>query len=691
MFELTPQQKVNLGIFLGGRFTRYKNDRKLLEELWMQHLRQYRGVYDSEILKAIPAYRSKVYPRDSRVKAIGFVAKMMEMMFPVSDKNWAIAPTTLPSIDEKDLAGLITKIEMSHVMQIEQGQQPESVRSEEIETAVRDFATKRARNMEKLCADQLEEIDFPNLCKRSLRSGAIYSYGIVKGPMVRFQEERFWEQGEDGAYKAVKRRIPRPVYSNRKVWDIYPDLGAKSWQHQEGIFERFVATRSELYKFADRKEFEGEVIKKYLREHQTGNYKVQDFETNLREMNNTAQTNALDPTKYEIIIYYGFITAHDLKSLGHEVPKEKMHELYMIESWMLENECIKFDSEPYGDAPHKMYHVFIYGEDEDSGLTGVSLMADMRDSQLTLCALTRMLMDNAASSAGPIVEVNKDLIARGHDIGPIHAFQTVYREGLGPDAQAKCVSEIQIESHITELRETLAEFRKNLDNDSTLPSWTMGQPEKLGEAFRTSNNMSMMAGGATTITKDITRSFDTFVVSVVQSLVDWNMEFSKDENIKGDFQVQARGSRSLVAKEVRGQAIEQFISTLDDEEKALIKKIPALIERMKARDLPYDQLLVDEVEAEKILQGFADSRAAASEMQNAEQQAKMKGLISKAMKDEAMAQEIMSLLEPKIRQLLVDADTKEGESGLRQTKEILNMTGGGGPAPTNPGEEEPME
>lgn len=676
MLKLDRIVATQLGLFLASRFSNYKNDRKQLELQWMKNLRQWRGKYDQEILDKIPAERSKVYPRDSRVKGIGFVAKMMEMMFPVSDTNWEITPTTLPSIDRKDLDMLIDAIEMKHLAAAEQEGGLKPITSDEIEVAVREFADKRAKAMSDLCADQLEEIDYPELCKKSLRSGAIYSCGIVKGPMVRFQQERFWERDARGQWNAVEQKQARPTYSPRKVWDIYPDLGAKSWMHQEGIFERLVVSRSELYAMSTRSEFYGDVITKYLQEHQQGNYKVQDFETDLREMNNTSKSNTLDPTKYEIIIYYGFITAHDLANLGYPVPMDELAKSYLIESWMLENECIKFDGDPFGKAPHSKYHIFIYGEDEDSGVTGTSLMEDMRDSQLTICALTRMLMDNAASTAGPVFEVNKDLLARGHDVGPIHAFKTIYREGVGADAQSPAVRDIQINSHIDELLKVLDNFRSNLDNDSTLPSWTMGQPEKLGEAFRTSNNMSMMTGGATTITKDITRSFDRFVTSIVQSLVDWNMEFSERDDIKGDFQVKAKGSRSLVAKEVRGAAIEQFMATLDDEERALIKKIPALIERMKARDLPYDRLLVTEAEGEEILGRIAESKAAQAEQLSAEQQAKIKALIAKAFKDEAMAQELMALLEPKMRQLVTTTNNEAGESGLRQTKEIMDMVGG---------------
>ena len=62
-----------------GQFIAHKN---LWEIQALRNLRQYAGKYDPEVLAAIPDERSHVYPRDTRVKVKGGVAKVMEMMFP---------------------------------------------------------------------------------------------------------------------------------------------------------------------------------------------------------------------------------------------------------------------------------------------------------------------------------------------------------------------------------------------------------------------------------------------------------------------------------------------------------------------------------------------------------------------------------------------------------------------------------
>ena len=87
-------------------------------------------------------------------------------------------------------------------------------------------------------------------------------------------------------------------------------------------------------------------------------------------------------------------------------------------------------------------------------------------------------------------------------------------------------------------------------------------------------------------------------------LYQWNMEFNDKVNIKGDFQVLARGTRSLVAKELRGAALDQFMGTLTDDERELLNLREIMIDRLQARDLPVDRV----VSVEKAEQIMAEQR-----------------------------------------------------------------------------------
>ena len=87
------------------------------------------------------------------------------------------------------------------------------------------------------------------------------------------------------------------------------------------------------------------------------------------------------------------------------------------------------------------------------------------------------------------------------------------------------------------------------------------------EPMRNLGGASMLMGHAALPFKDIIRNFDRFTQSVIQSLVSFNRMLNKDVVKVADYDVIARGATSLIAKELRGQQIDQLVSTLTPEEK----------------------------------------------------------------------------------------------------------------------------
>src|SRR5690554_4967688 len=93
----TKQDRLDsLSTKIYSRFCEYETNRRPTELRWMNNLRQYLGIYDPEVKAKIPKGRSSVYPRDTFVKVTGFVAKMMELLFPANEKNWGISPSPVP-------------------------------------------------------------------------------------------------------------------------------------------------------------------------------------------------------------------------------------------------------------------------------------------------------------------------------------------------------------------------------------------------------------------------------------------------------------------------------------------------------------------------------------------------------------------------------------------------------------------
>jgi len=681
--EMEQETKMdNLAIYLTRKKDQYVKDRAEVEQQWLKNLRQYRGVYDPDILERIPKDKSRAYPRDTRNKVKGFVAKMIEMMFPAQERNWDLKVTPYPSLPTDVIQEILFKLSQERIAVAEEtGETPPPPTPDEIEEAVRQEAEVRRERMRKKIDDQImdAETDWVSICKRVVRSGGIYGIGFVRSPMVRFQTERTWQYDEEiDDYTPIEKEEPRPFPEFLKVWDGYPDLSAQSWEEQEGFFERMVFSRASLSQLRDRPGIKKSALKKFLKDNKAGNYSVQPYESSLQQLNSESMSDSNKrERRYEVFRWFGYCAAKDLMEAGVISEGAEDDAPRLTDVWLLGKEIIYADLAPFGNKVADVYHAYIYSEDEESGLTGVGLPEELRDRQMSICATTRALYDNISASAGPIYEIATDLLKRNTNVSSVRSFQVFEREGDGPDLQYPAIRAVNTPPVIPMISEVIKSEREQFDLESNLPSWTMGNAQPLGEAFRTSANMSQMSGGANMITKDHVRAFDRFTSSVINSLLQWNMEFNEDDTIKGDYQIAPKGAISLVAKEIRGAALDQFMSTLTPEDRALLKKRETLVERLKARDLPTD-LVVSPEEAEQILAGMQQAQAQAQEIEQGLTQAKTQKFMSDAEKSAIGNERTKQMFDvdvaeamARIQKLLAEAKGSEDQAQLAMLDMML--------------------
>jgi hypothetical protein len=174
-----------------------------------------------------------------------------------------------------------------------------------------------------------------------------------------------------------------------------------------------------------------------------------------------------------------------------------------------------------------------------------------------------------------------------------------------------------------------------------------------------------MRMGATTISlKDIVKNFDNFTEENMGSLYTWNMEFNPKEEIKGDFAVKAKGSSTLVTKEVRMQALNQFTTTLTPEDWDYVPRYEMLKEKAKANDLPIT--IRTEEEAEKFRQSRVDKMAIELQYKAAQAQIDKDNAMALHMMTKARGENINSLnamkgVEKDVKE--PEVETKEETSG----------------------------
>lgn len=616
---------VSFGARLYNQFTANEGFRYAKEQQWLEDLRAYKGLYDPDVV--ISKNASKVYPKLTRSKVNIVLSRLHEMLFPENDKNFEIKPTpepkVAPEIAKKIIEGLLQQklIETQMLMQQKQTgtmpSQPPIVKPlsvEDVRLAIKAFTDATCENMSSVIDDQLFEMDYPEETKKVLKSGLLYGTGIMKGPMINKRTKHKWQPNEMGDYVEAKETEDVPYFEAIRIWDWYPDMTITELSMIEGSFERHLMSKHDIRELIDREDYYGDIIKKFLTEHPNGNYVPKNWEIQLQiiEMEagarytatTTSYVNTEDTSratnrqigkKYEVLEYWGYIDGSDLEACGVEVPDPTLE--YAANVWMIGKTII---SARLFDGALNRYKVFYYEKDETS-LYGEGLARVMRHSQIAVASSARMVLDNGACVSGPQVEVNWSLLTPGQDMSSFYPRKIWYREGRGVEAQYPAIRNLSFESHIPELIEISKFFMEFADVETTLPTWLAGQMVNNETAQAASGRMATI----TISIKDIVKNFDMFTEHIIQDLYAWNMEFNPRQDIKGDYSVKPRGVSSLIMKEIRMQAINQFVATLAPEDLVYIPRRELLNERLKVHDININ--LKTEEEAQKLREEAANS------------------------------------------------------------------------------------
>lgn len=634
---LNEAQMTALGNRLGQEWEMYRDDRKSAEEHWLQNLRQFRGVYDPEMARLIPNDRSKAYPKLTRWKCIGTVARLMQMLFPQTEKNWALQPSPMPNLSREQLQTVLDALvaKKAQAQSIDPAQVECS--DEEIEKAILDYATARAERMALKISDDLAEMEFITLARRVVFSAVLYNVGVLEGPMHMQYPVRTWAKDQfTGKYTATDSVKLKPLFEFLPVWEWYPDMTAKTLDKQDGYFRRRIQTRRQVEDLAKRPDFLKDNIMQWLARHRDGNWKSEAWETQLQSEKKSDQTSVgrRDSKKYIVLSYWGDVTGHELRACGADIADDDLGKTFTGNVWLLDKTVIKAKVAVIDD-PSLNHHVFVFEED-DLSLLGNGQCDTLRDSQLSLSEMTRMLLDEA-SVGGENLLIFPEMLEPGqsHNIASHKVWK---QEGQGQQAMNPAVRPVARQSRVADLLTGVKTFLEFANNESGLPPPSLGDTSQGGsEALRTQANASMFLGAAALPIRDTVRNYDTFTTSVISALMKWNMKYDPNTSRDGDYQALGRGSTSLIAKEVLANSLDQFRTTLSPEEQAHLNVRKMLEIRAKARDIPIEDVLLPIEEAEANVQAMHAAQSKLQELQSQEVEAKVHQIMADALKKVAEA------------------------------------------------------
>lgn len=584
-----------LGSRLYSQFVEARNVRRELEDRFLRDLRAFKGVYDPEVERLIGKNRSHTYTKQTRIKVKAVDSRLMDLMFPGgTEKNWSLQAS--PVSDHPAPPDQLAQF-MAVNMRLPTPEEQVAMAHAEAE--------RRAALMSQELEDQLSELKYRKIMRQVIHSGNLFGTGFLKGPLVEERPQTAWVPNAMGGWAPQTTTKLRPYFEFVPVWDIYPDPAALWLTDADYVYQRYVFNRSKLLELAARPDFDGKTIRDYLDGHREGTATFLPWELELRAMD--SETTRIKPRerRYEVLEFWGTMRPDDFGALQLEEPPDA--DMLWVNVWLLGDEIIKAVPQPIEGVRIPLF-AYYFSKDESS-IFGDGIALIMRDDQEALNAATRAMLDNAAITAGPQLDVNVDLLADGEDPRDVRPFKTWLRTGIGSEANTPAIRAISLQSHTQEYLEIAKRFDDNI-HELTVPAYMHGDAEK--GVGRTVGGLSMLMSTAQVPLKEQMASLDDDITEpMVTALYNWNMQFSEREDIKGDYKVVVKGTTSLVAREVRSQALEQFAaSTLNQFDAPYIDRVELLRQRVLAQELP-ESIIYNPQQMQAMQYGFQGMPGAA--------------------------------------------------------------------------------
>ena len=228
----------------------------------------------------------------------------------------------------------------------------------------------------------------------------------------------------------------------------------------------------------------------------------------------------------------------------------------------------------------------------------------MDDTQTLMNGFMRMAIDNAAMSGNLIIEVDESNLVPGQDMS-IYPGKIFRRQGGAP---GQAIFGTKFPNVAQENMQLFDKARVLADESTGFPSFAHGQTGVSGVG-RTASGISMLMSAANGSIRTVVKNVDDYLIRPLgKSFFAFNMQFDFDPSIRGDLEVNASGTESLMANEVRSQRLMQFLQVAQNPVLAPFAKMDYIIREIaKSMDLDPAKVtnsMQDAAIQAEILKGF---------------------------------------------------------------------------------------
>lgn len=586
--------------FLNQRFTRAEESRRVDETRWLKAYQNYRGIYGPDV-KFTDTEKSRVFIKVTKTKVLAAYGQVTEVLFAGNKFPLSVDPSVLPEgvVDavhfdpqsqaqegvggitdfdldklEEQLGALSEKLKDVPNLKNGPGVTPSSVTFEPALVA--------AKKMEKKIHDQLNETGATKHLRSTAFELCLFGTGVMKGPFAVDKEYPNWDT--EGKYKPTIKTVPEA--SHVSLWNFYWDPDAINVEDCQYVIERHKLSSTQLRALKRRPHFRKNVIDKLLE--MGASYVKKYWEDDLHDY-----APSFGVERYEVMEFWGNIDVDLLEENGVEIPEDfKEAGELQANVWFCNNEIIRLVLNPF--KPAKIPYYAVPYELNPYSLAGVGVAENMDDTQTLMNGFMRMAVDNGVLSGNLVFEIDETNLVPGQDL-TVYPGKVFRRQGGAP---GQALFGTKFPNVSMENLQLFDKARQLADESTGMPSFAHGQTGVTGVG-RTSSGISMLMNAAAGSIKTVVKNIDDYLLGPIgKAFFSFNMQFDFDPEIKGDLEVSARGTESLMANEVRSQRLMQFMQIMANPALAPFAKMPYIVREIaKSMDLDPDKVTNDMAEA----------------------------------------------------------------------------------------------
>ena len=619
--------------FVTQRFKRSEDARLNDEERWLRSYRNYRGIYGPDV-QFTSSEKSKVFVKVTKTKTLAAYGQIVDVLFGNNKFPLSVEPSVLPdgvadsvhiNVDPNAgpaqgalseafgkeptrpyLIGPDTKLEpgdtrttlMKRLGGMKNKLAPVSDKIIEGDgttptTVTFHPAMVAAKKMEKKIHDQLNESGASKHLRSMAFEMALLGTGVMKGPFAIDKEYPNWD--EEGDYDPLIKTVPSTNHVS--VWNFYPDPEATSMDDAEYVVERHKMSRNQLRGLRGRPYFMDDSIQlvidkgpDYVRKH--WEMKMEDDDS-----------HPSDTERWEVLEFWGFVDTDILEENGIEIPRA-LRNLAEVNAniWVCNGEIIRCVLNPF--KPSRIPYYSVPYEHNPYSFFGVGIAENMDDTQTLMNGFMRMAVDNAVLSGNLLIEIDETNLVPGQDLS-VYPGKVFRRQGGAP---GQAIFGTKFPNVAGENMQLFDKARVLADESTGFPSFAHGQTGVSGVG-RTASGISMLMSAANGSIRTVVKNVDDYLLAPIgRAFFAFNMQFDFDETIRGDLEVKANGTESLMANEVRSQRLMQFLQVASNPMLAPFAKMDYIVREIaKSMDLDPDKVtnsMADAAIQAEIMKGF---------------------------------------------------------------------------------------